>query len=349
MLNLLGVPAEAVCGRPCYEAFHGRSLPVENCVLVQVRQSLRRQTAVWQRDGKWYDVTGDPILDESGRLTGIVHIMSDITGQRQADEARRAAEAELELQRAATMRGDRLRSLGQMAAGIAHELNQPLVGVRGLAEHLLIGMDRGWKASDEQVQKKLEMIIEQADRMSHLIEHVRTFARDAGKPECRTVQVNDVVRSALELLGAQLRAQGLAWECEFADALSTVWANPFSLEEVVLNLVLNSRDAVAEVLQAGGTPEQPHIRVRTRQSREGEAGRVELQVIDRGTGIPPERLASLFEPFFTTKPQGTGLGLAICKSIVEQFGGTISLESTVGWGTSVTVSLPAEGGKDEPT
>jgi len=104
-------------------------------------------------------------------------LLAEIAERRRAEEAQMAAEQKLEEQRALSMHSDRLRSLGEMAAGIAHELNQPLVGVRGLAEHILIGMERGWELSTETLRNRLAGIVEQADRMVHIIEHVRMFAR----------------------------------------------------------------------------------------------------------------------------------------------------------------------------
>ena len=131
-----------------------------------------------------------------------------------------------------------------MAAGIAHELNQPLVGVRGLAAHILNGMDRGWELGEEKIRQRIFKIVEQADRMVHIIEHVRMFAREAGKPELSPLQVNEVVRSAMDMLGAQFRSHGVDLDCELAEDLPLVVANPFSLEEVILNLLNNARDAV---------------------------------------------------------------------------------------------------------
>jgi C4-dicarboxylate-specific signal transduction histidine kinase len=251
-------------------------------------------------------------------------------------------EAELKAQRLLSLRADRLRSLGQMAAEIAHELNQPLVGVRGLAEHLLIGMDRGWNLSPEKVRKKLSQIVAQADRMTHIIERVRMFARDASQPESWPVQVNDVVHDALSILGPQLRARGIKLQHDLAVENPLIRINPMSMEEVVFNLVLNAADALAETSEEGSGHVTPCcILVRTRTRGEADQRSVQLQVIDQGVGIPENLLDKVFEPFLTTKAadRGTGLGLAICKVIVEQAGGTIGIESAVGMGTTVTVSL----------
>ena len=162
--------------------------------------------------------------------------------------------------------------------------------------------------------------------------------------ELHPVEVDVVVRAATGMLGAQFLSRGLELECEFAEALPLVSANPFSLEEVVINLMLNARDAVEERLETGSDSARPRVLLRTLLDREGPLEQVKIEVIDSGVGIPPDILPKVFDPFFTTKEpdKGTGLGLSISKSIVERFGGTIRIQSMPGRGTTVTISLPAE-------
>ena len=264
----------------------------------------------------------------------------DITERVQSEEGRRHAESELESQRALTMRSDRLRSLGEMAAGIAHELNQPLAGVRGKAEHILLGVERGWDLSPETLKDRVKGIVEQADRMVHIIEHVRMFAREAGQPKMTPVHVNDVVNSAVELLGAQFRSHGVHLTTDLAAELPVVTANPFSLEEVLLNLLTNARDAVEAAQEAAMN--QGKVQIRT-ELRAGEARRrVRIEVVDNGGGVPREDLERVFEPFYTTKDpdKGTGLGLSVSKSIVELLGGRIWMDSVSGSETRVSIVLP---------
>jgi histidine kinase len=273
--------------------------------------------------------------------------MKEIEERKQAEEARMAAERELEQQRIVRLRSDRLRALGEMAAGIAHELNQPLVGVRGLAEHLLLAMERGWHTAEEKVRERLLMIVAQADRMSHIIEHVRLFSRGAGKPELEPVDVNAVVNLAMEMLGEQCRSHGVALTCELAENLPAVSANPFSLEEVILNLLLNARDAVEERLETSPGITPPHVFLRTVPVEKDSRKYVEIRVTDHGVGIPDNNLPKVFDPFFTTKSpaKGTGLGLPISRSIIEQFDGDITIESSAKEddpGTVVTIFLPAQ-------
>ena len=270
--------------------------------------------------------------------------------QRQHSEDRhREAERELETQRVLSMRSDRLRSLGEMAAGIAHELNQPLVGVRGKAEHIVLGIERGWEISEDTLLERVRSIVDQADRMDHIIEHVRRFAREAGKPDIMPVQVNKVVEAAVELLSAQLRSRGIYAKTELAESLPIVSANPFSLEEVLLNLVINARDAVEESRLSGGE-NGDEVTIRTRLCRETSSSRVLIEIADCGIGVEPDDLERVFEPFYTTKDPhvGTGLGLSVSKSIVEQLDGLMWMESKPGRGTTVTVSLPVASAAEAP-
>lgn len=272
-------------------------------------------------------------------------LRAKMIAHKKAEKARKIAERKLAEQRVLSMRSDRLRSLGQMAAGIAHELNQPLVGVRGLAEHLLIGLTRGWEFTEEKLREKLSLIIEQADRMSHIIEHVRLFAREAGKQEMLRVHINEVVRSAMELLSEQFRSRGLVLESELCQDECTVFVNPFSVEEVILNLLINARDAVEEKLSIRSDSTAGRILLRTAIEQTESKKLVRIEVIDSGIGIKGNLLAKLFDPFFTTKApdKGTGLGLSISKSIIEQFDGTIDIRSVHKEGTTVTITLPVTG------
>jgi histidine kinase len=264
-----------------------------------------------------------------------------------AELERVRAEAEemrdqLARQRLLTSRADRLRSLGEMAAGVAHELNQPLSGVRGLAEHLLLAHERGWQVAPEGLQQKLRLIVEQADRMSHIIDHVRVFAREAGRPETRPTDLNQVADAAAGLLGAQLRARGVELVLQLEGELPKVEANPFSLEEVLINLLTNARDSVEERMARSSRGVNAKVTLRTFRPS-GATSLVGFQVVDHGLGIPAEHLERVFDPFYTTKgpDRGTGLGLAISRSIVEQFGGTIEASSVAGAGTLMTVTFPA--------
>lgn len=346
---VLGLPASEIVGRRDVELLPPRSLSAiltaDRAVLETGEPEASEDLLEVQGETRIYVTTRAPLRDKAGAIRGVIGVSKEVTAMRRAEAARRAAEEQLAEQRALAVRADRLRSLGQMAAGIAHELNQPLVGVRGLTEHLLLAMGRGWKITPDELAEQLEEIIAQADRMEHIIHHVRVFAREAGKPESRPVDANEVVRSATQLMGVQLASHGVELELALGGGLPPVLANPFSLEEVLLNLLINARDAL-ESERGGESAPGPRIVIRTGRGRLGKGEAVRLQVADNGPGMEAETLEQALTPFFTTKgPEaGTGLGLPVSLAIVESFGGTLSLHSRCGEGTTVTVLLPAARG-----
>ena len=290
--EIFGEPGD----RPCHEVLEGRTQPCEECRTFRVFDTGEPEEWEWEMSsGRTLQVHDYPFSDVDGSQLVLVLGM-DITSRRQAEEASILAERKLAEQRMLSLRADRLRSLGEMAAGIAHELNQPLMGVRGLAEYLLMAIEEGRYVGADRRREKLNLVVEQADRMAHIIEHVRIFAREADRPEVQLVQVNDVVRSAADMMGAQLRSHGIAIELHLTDAVPRVSANPFSLEEVLFNLMANARDAVDERLDAEADASTvPHILILT--SAHGSPGgkRVRIEVIDEGPGIPPNDLDRVFD------------------------------------------------------
>lgn len=339
----------------CLRSVHPEDGPRVESALRQALQGSTLQGVEFRWQCKrgillWVSGAFFPICDQAKKVEGAQIVLQDITAHKEVEKAKEQAEHALEEHRTMTVRTDRLRFLGQMAAGMAHELNQPLQGVRGQAEHLLIGMERGWKAQKTQVREKLQSIIAQADRMAHIIEHLRVFAREAGTPTRRLVQVGEVIRAAASLLEAQFRSRGVEIAFDLGTTPLLVFGNPFSLEEVILNLLTNARDAVEEQGESGLMPPPPQIVVRAWAEGEGAGKRVRIEVFDRGMGISVAILGQVFDPFFTTKSpdRGTGLGLSICKALVEEVGGSIAIRSTLGQGTQVSLSLPAANPPREP-
>ena len=267
-------------------------------------------------------------------------LVQEVEDHRRTEVERQKAEKELEVQRTLSLRSDRLRSLGEMAASIAHELNQPLVSVRGLAEHTLVGMERGWELSESKLNDRLLRIVEQVERMTHIIEHVRMFAREAGKPEVTDVSVNEVVQSSVDMIGTQFRTCGVDLRTDLAEELPVISANAYSLEEVVFNLLSNARDAL-EVVPDTDTGEKS-VWVLTEPFQRDGVGGVRVSVSDNGIGIEESNLVRVLDPFFTTKgpDRGTGLGLSICQTIIDGFGGSLKIISAPGEGTEVQIFLP---------
>lgn len=222
----------------------------------------------------------------------------------------------------------KLATLGEVASGIAHELNQPLMVMRARLQQLLPQVE-------EPLRVQLQRLERQTEKMARIINHLRSFSRQS-HDERRPVILTQVIDEALLLLGEQLRERGIAVEVASAPDLPSVLADAGQLEQVVLNLLSNARDALVD------RPD-PRICIAVK-ALDGSPPWLALSISDTGVGIPPETLEHIFEPFFTTKAagQGTGLGLSISRGIVERHGGRIEVESTPGAGTTFRVVLPAQ-------
>ena len=245
----------------------------------------------------------------------------DVTERKRAEERRAAIE---QLAR----RSEKLAALGTLAAGLAHELNNP-VGIISSRVELMLLEDTDAGALPPGIREDLQVLHRQAQRVARLAQGLLSFARQA-PGERRPVDMNRVVDEVLLLAGPQITKSGATIRVGLHPALPSVAADSNSLQQVVLNLITNAWEA----LEGAG-----EIRIETRPGGDA-ANRVELLVEDTGRGIPPEDQERIFDPFFTTRPKGTGLGLSITHGIVREHGGTIHVESTPGKGTRFLLSFP---------
>ncbi len=235
------------------------------------------------------------------------------------------------------IQASKLATLGEMAAGIAHELNQPLNVMKIGSDFLREVVTTGKKISDEEFNTVTEEISNQVDRASGIIKHMRDFARIADtKPG--TVDINKPIRDVFKIIGEQLKLRQIEWELDLDKNLPPIMADSNRLEQVFINLVINARSAMEDKM--AGQTKLLKIRSFT------DNGDVIVTVSDTGTGIPEDIIRRIFEPFFTTKEvgQGTGLGLSISYGIVKDYGGTIGVESEVGTGTTFELRFPASSG-----
>ncbi len=248
---------------------------------------------------------------------------ADLVIARDVTEAR-----QLELRLATN---ERLAALGTLAAGVAHEINNPLAYVTANVEHVrsVLAKLPGISADSREA---LEEAADGAKRIATIVKGLTTVAR-AADDRVEAVDLGAVVTSALNIAAAELRRRARTEVVGF-ESLPRVSGDTTRLGQVVLNLVTNAAQSFA------GEPDPNNV-VTVRGAR-GEGDTVQLQVIDTGAGIPRELLSKIFDPFFTTKPvgEGTGLGLSVCHGIVRALGGDIAIESEVGVGTTVTVTLP---------
>jgi PAS domain S-box-containing protein len=236
--------------------------------------------------------------------------------------------------RAMLTQAAKMAQLGELATGMAHELNQPLAAVSLAAENALRSLSR-LPASAERVRGKLETITDMARRASSIIDHMRVFGRvSAGERSLLSLQ--DLVADTIRLVGARLRDCGVRLEADLPERLPYVVAQAVPLEQVLINLITNACDAYA----AAGPRVDGGRRIIALQASEVE-GLLEISVQDHAGGIAPEALHRVFQPFFTTKAagQGTGLGLSISYGIITEFGGTITAENREG-GARFVIMLP---------
>ena len=222
-------------------------------------------------------------------------------------------------------RSEQLASVGRLAAGVAHEINNPLVGVLAFADMLRMKPNM-----DAQDRSDLDLIMRETKRVREIVKGLLDYARETPSVKTR-LDVNDVIRQTLLLLGKREAFQNIYVVEDLGEKLPAVWGDKSQLQQVIMNLVLNACEAMTD----GGT-------LVVSSTTDGEHALV--QITDTGCGIKRENLDRIFEPFFTTKPvgKGTGLGLAVSYGILQQHGGTLKVQSEVGRGTTFTISLPPE-------
>ena len=289
---------------------------------VQVLRPLARLTAGIHRLG--HGETGPPLrVDRHDELGRVAEAFNDMS-RRLAAETDRAAEMEHELRRAAT-----LAVAGKLTSALAHEVGTPLNIISGRAELVLKLLAPG-----DPARADLETIIGQIDRISGIMNSLLDTVRPQ-RPELSPVSVAAVLEPLLPLHRHTARARGIVLDGVNGHAeLPPILADRGQFQQLLINLTLNALDA---------TPTDGHVDIKAAEgARDGRPG-VEVSVEDTGTGIPADIASRIFDPFFTTKPrrQGTGLGLSICRDIVKAHGGTISVTSEVGRGTTFTVWMPA--------
>ncbi|GAB7023784.1 ATP-binding protein [Salidesulfovibrio brasiliensis] len=228
----------------------------------------------------------------------------------------------------------KMKSLGEMSAGIAHELNQPLNAIKMGSEFMLMMDDGGVPVTPEQYRDVVREMSAQVDRASGIINTLRSFGRKSDFVRER-VPVNAVVTDVLSILKRQFELDNITFDLDLAEGRLEVLGHNNRLQQVLFNLVTNARDAINDKDQEDGR----RIGIRTWS----DSGRVFIEVEDSGGGIPADVLDKVFEPFFTTKEagQGMGLGLAISYGIVKDYGGSMNIESNPPQGTRFILELPA--------
>jgi two-component system, cell cycle sensor histidine kinase and response regulator CckA len=339
---MYGYTAEEMVGREASMLFRPGRIAERTAILDRIRAGERvAEAEAWRvrSDGAVIDVATSvfPIRDAAGTVTGVAAVTRDITEQRRAERERQASEARLQM-------AERLETVGQLAGGIAHDFNNLLAAIIGYA-----GLVAG-QLSDPAARADVEQIMSTAQRAAALTKELLVFSsREPGEPE--ELDLNAVVAGVRNMLAVSV-GEHIEVRVDPAAALPAVRADRGRLEQVLLNLVVNARDAMPEggsLRIATGVVDLPVGDSRLHTGVDPGLF-AELAVSDTGTGMSAEVAARIFEPFFTTKPvgQGTGLGLATVYGIVTGAGGCIGVDSAAGAGTTFRIYLPAAGGSAAP-
>ena len=295
-----------------------RLMALYNDILLGKQSFASLEMRVRHKQGEWRKILFNfsPLFDEQEKIEGVVLSGRDVTDLKKMEEQ--------------LIQAEKLAAMGQMLAGVAHELNNPLTAILGVTE-----LVREREGIDDSMKRQLDLTLRQARRAARIVQNLLEFSRPAS-PQRKPLDLSTVVERTLQLHDHSLRRNHVEVDFTPRNDLPQVIGDANQLIQVFLNLISNAEQAIREVREAG--------RIQIRFSTASD--NVIVTVQDDGVGISPEAMPRLFDPFYTTKRPGggTGLGLSICLSIAREHGGTIQAESLPGGGSAFRVYLPAAAG-----
>ena len=314
--KILGLPSLEEQTVKCYRYYHGTDQPPEYCESCKSLETGETVTCEMYEPhlSKFLEIRAMPLNDSNGELIGLIHVIRDITQRRRVEEA---------LQRA-----EQLKMVGELAAGLAHEIKNPLAGIKGSIQVLV-----ETASIAEEDRSLILKAIDEIKRIDILLKSLLNFAKPP-KLHLMATDVNDLLDKAvaLSLKHPSLSPGGsktINVLKDFDPDLQEIMADPMQLQQVFLNLMFNAIEAMPK----GGA-----LAVKTFLDDSDNVLRIAIS--DTGKGMEPQMLDQIFQPFFTTKRKGSGLGLSICQRLVDQHEGTLSVESAPGKGTVFTILLP---------
>ena len=320
----LGLEPSDLIGRYCYEVSHNQDVPCEGkehpCPLVQTLETKKSSKTTHihhDSDNKelHYSISCYPIFD-AGKIAGVLEISRDIT-------------RDIDIQKI-MMQQEKLASIGQLAAGVAQEINNPMTTILTTAMLMQEEID-----PEDPNYEELQTIADETLRCRKIVNSLLSFARQT-KPQKKKWDVNDIILDAVALTRKQAAFKDVSLKHDLAQNIPRLWVDKDQMQQAFINLALNAIEAT----DAGGKV--------TFSSRFVEEDKmVSVSISDTGKGIQEKDLGRIFEPFFTTKENGTGLGMAITHGLVEQNGGTIEVKSQLGEGTTFEIRLHLKGSEKD--
>jgi len=315
--ELAGVPVVAIQGRTCYSLLAASDGPCGACPVPATFRDGKEASAeiVVKKKDTVLQCWSYPIEDaDSGETVAAAVYEKDVT--------------EMKRMQGQLVHAEKMAAIGQLAASVAHELNNPLSAVISTSQLLLKEMEPSLPYHED-----LRSIEEAAQRCKRIVEDLLVFSRKPQVSAKEPVSLSEAVNKAMGLFRPRLKVQGIAVEEQIPEGLPGILIDPDPLQQVLLNLISNAWDAMRQ----GGV-----LRLKAWQEKKRDRDFVVLSVQDTGCGIPPDRMDKIFEPFYTTKPpgKGTGLGLCICRRLMEAYGGAIEAVSRQGRGANFLVWFP---------
>ncbi|MBI5562789.1 MAG: response regulator [Deltaproteobacteria bacterium] len=317
LADKLGSTPEAIVGRRCSEIFYCRETPRASCP--HERTFDKREAASDEVDDMCfegtYQVTTFPIVNDGGEVWASVHYVRDVTREK--------------LMRDQLFHAEKLSSVGKLVAGIAHELNNPLMGIMGFSQLL---MDMQGDRPVAEAKDRLRRIYNESVRTAKIVQNLLAFARSK-QSEREWHDVNDIIRQTVDLREYSMRTNNIAISLDLESGIPRTMVDIYQMQQVFINIMNNAEDAIVAAKGRG------RIDIKTRR---GKRRNIEISFADDGPGVPKAVIRKVFDPFFTTKEvgKGTGLGLSISHGIITEHGGAIGIDSPEAGGAVVSIELP---------
>ena len=311
--DMLKTTSKDLVGKFCHEVMHGTKEPPVGCPHLEAIKTGKPTVmeAYNLNIEVYFHESSSPLFNEKGEVTGSIVVARDITQQKRIEEQ--------------LILADRLASIGELSSGIAHELNNPLTSVIGFSLLLIEG------DVHDNIKEDLSIVYSEAQRAASIVKNLLTFARKH-TPVKQLSQINAVIEDVLRLRTYEQKVNNIEVEKHLATNLPEIMIDPFQMQQVFLNIIVNAEFAMLEAHNKG------KLVITTEKSE----NIMRITFTDDGSGITKENLKHMFDPFFTTKEvgKGTGLGLSICHGIVTEHGGQIYARSGKGEGATFIIELP---------